>query len=171
MESPPGYHTPRSKIPRILLVCLVSLILLTVIPAGAGYDQPTGPFQVTIVGPAPGARIPEGTETVFQASIQGGGIQPFSYQWSFGDGTTSSEPEPVHVFHPAAGDINENEGVSHVYTVSLTVRDATGQVGTGETTVEIVAAEPGQGGWFSPVIILGIAGAAAVLIFFRRRGR
>src|SRR5207245_11326109 len=36
-----------------------------------------------------------------------------SYHWDFGDGTTSDDPKPVHVFKPSAGDV----------TVRLTVSD------------------------------------------------
>lgn len=39
--------------------------------------------------------------TVAFGSEVSGGIQDYSYQWSFGDGSTSDAPDPVHVFTSA----------------------------------------------------------------------
>ena len=52
---------------------------------------------------------------------------PLSYDWDFGDGSTSALPEPVRVY-AAAG----------TYTVSLTVTDAHGGTDTATETVEVV---------------------------------
>jgi PKD repeat protein len=51
-----------------------------------------------------------------------------SYSWSFGDGSTSTEANPAHVF-AAVG----------VYTVTLTVRDNSGYQGSSSTTVNALS--------------------------------
>ena len=51
-----------------------------------------------------------------------------SYAWDLGDGTTATGPQPTHTY-AAGGD----------YTVSLTVTDALGAVGTTTATVAVVA--------------------------------
>jgi len=54
-----------------------------------------------------------------------------SYHWDFGDGTTSEDPKPVHIFKPSAGDV----------TVRLTVSD--GQLeGHDQVTMLAVPAVP-----------------------------
>jgi PKD repeat protein len=45
--------------------------------------------------------------------VTGGGLGPFTYAWSFGDGQTSTTQNPTHIF-----------AVAGTYTVSLTVTDA-----------------------------------------------
>ena len=52
-----------------------------------------------------------------------------AYRWDFGDGTTASEPSPLHAF-PAAG----------TWAVTLTVTDAEGL--TGSTRRDVVVAPP-----------------------------
>ncbi|PEY36688.1 collagenase [Bacillus pseudomycoides] len=60
----------------------------------------------------------DGTEST------GGNI--VSYLWDFGDGTTSTEANPIHVY--------EKEGA---YTAKLTVKDNRGKVSRGQTTVTL----------------------------------
>lgn len=72
---------------------------------------------------------------------------PLTYEWDFGDGTTSSQPSPSHAYSTAG-----------TYTVKLTVSDSTGLSGTASTQAIVTAggaltAEPG--GPYS-----GVAGAA-----------
>ncbi len=55
--------------------------------------------------------VKEGDSVTFQPDVSGG-FSPFSYQWDFGDGSTSTEEAPVHTYR--------NDGT---YTVSLTVTD------------------------------------------------
>ncbi|WP_410985671.1 collagenase ColA [Bacillus cereus] len=54
-----------------------------------------------------------------------------SYLWDFGDGTTSTEANPTHVY-----------GKEGTYTVKLTVKDNKGKVSRGQTTVTIKKDEP-----------------------------
>ncbi|MCI4318344.1 MAG: PKD domain-containing protein, partial [Thermoplasmata archaeon] len=53
--------------------------------------------------------------TFFQANIVGG-VTPYSYDWSFGDGTTSTWAAPQHVYARPGS-----------YTASVTIRDLSGQ--------------------------------------------
>ena len=72
-----------------------------------------------------------GYETISNEEIQlygiaTGGTQPYTYNWDLGDGTSSNEQNPVHVYN--------SEGV---YTVTLTVTDSVGDTAsdTAEVTV------------------------------------
>jgi PKD repeat protein len=66
--------------------------------------------------------------TVQFTSLESGGSVPFTYDWAFGDGTTSNLPDPSHAF-TAAGN----------YAVTLQVTDAAGENATwsGGTTIEV----------------------------------
>jgi PKD repeat protein len=55
-----------------------------------------------------------------------GGAAIVSYLWDFGDGFTSTAPNPVHPF-----------AASGTYTVTLTVTDSVGRVGRGTTSVTV----------------------------------
>ncbi|MEN1938677.1 collagenase ColA [Paenibacillus sp. 102] len=54
-----------------------------------------------------------------------------SYLWDFGDGTTSTEANPTHVY-----------GKEGTYTAKLTVKDNKGKVSRGQTTVTVKKDEP-----------------------------
>ncbi|WP_163407529.1 PKD domain-containing protein [Flavobacterium ajazii] len=62
-----------------------------------------------------------GTPVTFSAIVNGSA--PFSYKWEFGDGKTSTDINPSHVF-TAVGCGTQN------FSVKLTVTDATGQTGS-----------------------------------------
>jgi PKD repeat protein len=66
--------------------------------------------------------IKAGDSVTFQANLSGG-FSPYSYEWDFGDGATSTEEMPVHKYR--------NDGT---YTVKLTVTDDRG--GTVDQTRE-----------------------------------
>src|SRR5213594_1567674 len=57
-----------------------------------------------------------------------------SYHWDFGDGTTSEDPKPVHVFRPSAGDV----------TVRLTVSDGQLEGHDQVTMLAVPAVPPGR---------------------------
>ena len=83
-----------------------------------------------IVGPS---NAMAGELVIFNGRASGG-VPPYSYFWDFGDGTTSTEENPHHVY--------ERPGT---YTVTLTVTDSRGNEATdtmqvtvkGETTTEV----------------------------------
>jgi len=59
------------------------------------------------------------------------GIPPYSYYWDFGDGSTSNEQNPIHVYNTAG-----------TYAITLTVTDAFSQSDSYETTINIIANQP-----------------------------
>jgi hypothetical protein len=65
-----------------------------------------------------GRYVMGGDEVVFVAEIIGG-FAPYTYEWDFGDGNTSTEEVPAHAYS-SAGE----------YTVSLTVTDDRGNTDT-----------------------------------------
>ncbi len=62
--------------------------------------------------------IDEGEEVQFTSQITGG-FAPFSYEWDFGDGTTSTNVSPAHQYK-----------LPGKYTVTLKVRDSRGNTDT-----------------------------------------
>jgi PKD repeat protein len=66
-----------------------------------------------------------GTETWFTASVSGG-KKPYSYLWEFGDGETSTDANPSHVYDSVGK-----------YTVSLTVTDSNDKVRSDVATVDV----------------------------------
>jgi microbial collagenase len=61
-----------------------------------------------------------------------------SYLWDFGDGTTSTEANPTHVY-----------GKEGTYTARLTVKDDKGKLNRGQTTVTVKKDEPAGHGFDS----------------------
>ncbi|RLB58690.1 MAG: hypothetical protein DRI34_04105 [Deltaproteobacteria bacterium] len=68
--------------------------------------------------------------TVQFSSAVSGGNQPLSYSWDFGDGSSSSEPQPSHLY-AQDGD----------YTAVLTVSDADGDSATAQVDITAIAPE------------------------------
>ena len=65
-----------------------------------------------------GRHVTGGDEVIFVAEIIGG-FAPYTYEWDFGDGDTSTEEIPAHAY-----------GSAGEYTVSLTVTDDRGNTDT-----------------------------------------
>lgn len=78
-------------------------------------------------------RVKEGEEIQFYAEI-GGGFAPYSYEWDFGDGTTSTSDYPTHAY--------KDDGS---YTVSLKVTDDRGNSDT-EIRSDYITVTPGWSG-------------------------
>jgi PKD repeat protein len=70
-------------------------------------------------------RAPRSTPIPFQGDATGG-LAPYSYYWTFGDGSTSNQEDPTHQY--------ANNGN---YTVTLTVTDAYGTTDTYSTYADI----------------------------------
>ena len=64
--------------------------------------------------------VKEGQKIQFYASVSGG-FSPYTYEWDFGDGETSTETNPAHIYN-SGGD----------FTVSLKVTDDKGTIETYE---------------------------------------
>ena len=73
--------------------------------AVASVDKLYGPSPLNVQFTGSSSRDPEG--------------QPLSYHWNFGDGTTSTQANPTHIFTTATN-------APANYTVTLTVRDSQG---------------------------------------------
>jgi PKD repeat protein len=76
------------------------------------------------------SRVKEREQVVFYSEIAGG-FAPYSYEWDFGDGTTSTGENPSHIY--------KNDGE---YTVTLTVTDDRGNTDT-ETRSNYITVLPG----------------------------
>lgn len=88
-----------------------------------GVSPPISPPSITV---SPAVPIP-GTPAQFNSSFQGG-VGPFTHSWRFGDGGTSSMPNPSHTFH-----------ADGLYVVSLWVNDSAGHTATASIQVHVYA--------------------------------
>ncbi len=99
----------------------------------------------------------------FDASGSSDNVAIVSYEWDFGDDTSGTGETTTHIY-----------GDPGTYTVTLTARDAAGNIDTDSMTVS-VEAEPFQ---ISPLVVTiaiigavaAIAGVAALLFWRRRAG-
>jgi PKD repeat protein len=107
--------------------CLI-LILAATLGAGCKKDP---------VPPAPKADFTMDSQTVSAMTVQQGTHLPLvsnsensvSYLWDFGDGTTSTDKELIHVFEKAG-----------TFNVSLTVKSPGGQTSTAKKQVKVLTA-------------------------------
>ncbi|MFH1650850.1 MAG: DUF4349 domain-containing protein [Chloroflexota bacterium] len=76
------------------------------------------------------SRVKKGEDIRFESQVAGG-FTPYSYQWNFGDGATSTDRFPLHSYQ-STGD----------YTVTLTVTDDRGN-SVPETRVDYITVLPG----------------------------
>ena len=85
------------------------------------------------------ARVKQREEIQFYARVSGG-FPPYSYEWDFGDGSTSTDEVPTHAYKTPGS-----------YTVSLTVTDDRGNTET-ETRTGYIVVLPG---WSAGIIASG----------------
>lgn len=109
--------------------------VMTAVRAGAlqvvAQGPPNAPPVAVIAGPRSGE---VGTPLVFdgsQSSDPDG--DPLTYEWSFGDGATAAGVAATHAYAGASGS---------PFTVTLTVRDGRGGVGTAQQTVAVSMPPP-----------------------------
>jgi PKD repeat protein/glucose/arabinose dehydrogenase/type 1 glutamine amidotransferase len=122
------------------------------------YDY-TGGAPTPSAGPV---AIPVGDNEVKFRRAASGGV---SWEWDFGDGETSTEPNPVHRY-----------GEAKQYAVKLTVTYADGSKDSSSTTVDVIAAkdtaaptttaafnpaQPGDGGTYNRVVEVALTAADA----------
>lgn len=94
------------------------------------FGNSTPPTAVTISSPT--ATAPSGSSTyTFNATVSGG-IAPYTYAWSFGDGGTSTSAPPVTYTYATPG----------TYTATLTVSDSCVPANTARATFTITAPAP-----------------------------
>ncbi|HVQ01426.1 MAG TPA: PKD domain-containing protein [Candidatus Thermoplasmatota archaeon] len=92
------------------------------------------------------------------------GQPPFTYEWKFGDGTTSSQQNPTHAYTKAG-----------TYEYNLTVIDQASSKAYYSGSIEIVS-EGGGGGASSPllvflavIIVIAAIGIVVLVMIIRRR--
>jgi len=93
------------------------------------------------------------------------GQPPYSFEWNFGDGTTSNEQNPTHIYAKAG-----------TYTYNLTVTDQANAKAYQSDTIEITSEGNGDGIASSPlllflavIIIIAAIGIVVLVIIIRRR--
>ncbi len=99
-----------------------------------------------------------------------GGQGPYSYIWTFGDGTISAEANPHHTY-----------GYPGTYAVTVTVTDSQGHTDTAYTLLTVSGSNPPPGGGFFPTLgnpflwipIVAVVAAVVVGVAFvsKRRRR
>ncbi|NLX48300.1 MAG: PKD domain-containing protein [Methanospirillum sp.] len=125
-----------------------------------GSDSLTQPGYITINASRPPlanftANVTAGTAPLAVGFTDESTNDPVAWTWEFGDGNTSAERNPVHVY-TAAG----------TYTVALTVATAGGQTGTANRTglievrapLAVTSITPNAGAGGSTVAVTGLAG-------------
>jgi len=85
-------------------------------------------------------RVKEGQKVQFTIRQIAGGFAPYSYEWDFGDGNTSTDKAPTHAYKTADS-----------YTVSLKVTDDRGNTDA-ETRHDYITVLPG---WSAGIIASG----------------
>ena len=102
-----------------------------------------------------------GTTVSFDASASTGNI--LTYEWDFGDETTETGITTSHTYHETG-----------TYTVTLTVKDVTGNNNTDQLTVTVIADDALPVGASSPWIS-ALAGVIVIVmvaaIFWKRKAR
>ncbi len=108
--------------------------------------NPTVSVAPTSVPSAP----PAGALVAFLSGLSGG-ASPYTFNWTFGDGSSSAAPAPTHTFAHAGS-----------YTVHLTVTDDLGATATG-SFVETVGAAPSTSSGGGSVSLTSGTGLALLL--------
>jgi hypothetical protein len=93
------------------------------------------------------------------------GQPPYSFEWKFGDGTTSSEQNPTHIYTKAG-----------TFTYNLTVSDQANAKAYQSDTIKITGEGDGNGITSSPlllflavIIIIAAIGIVVLVVIIRRR--
>jgi parallel beta-helix repeat protein len=90
-----------------------------------------------------------------------GGASPYTYSWAFGDGGTSTQKNPSHVYNSTG-----------TFTVTVTVTDSASHTAQWTTTLTVTS---GGGTSWLPIALVGIVAAVAVgtamMLLMRRKGK
>ena len=103
----------------------------TTAKAGADGDEE---YELDVIAEADPDEGAPPLKSQFTASVEEEEGGPFTFKWDFGDGTTSTEQNPAHVYEK----IGE-------YTATLTVTDSKGNKGTDEIDI-FVETDEDEGG-------------------------
>lgn len=127
---PPLPAPPEATVPflsagtkRRLAISAVVVVAVVIIASALGYvyyHQPvrgTGSVSATTIGAGQGVHF---------AYVPSHGVSPFTYAWSFGDGTFSAEPNPQHTYNEPG-----------TYMPQVTVSSSGGETTIWTTTVVV----------------------------------
>src|SRR5947207_605303 len=113
------------------------IVVLTVKDGGSPQQTVTSQQSVTVTSPPPPPlsasftfkpSSPDAGQAVSFTGSASGGVSPYSYSWSFGDGGTASGSLVSHTFQSAG-----------TYTVILTIKDSAGQIAKSSQTITVNA--------------------------------
>jgi PKD repeat protein len=91
--------------------------------ARCGYSVQGIPLNVSVSANPKSGNVP--LEVSFSSQVSGG-VSPYSYRWSFGDGSSSSDQKPAHSYQKPGS-----------YTATLTVIDNSGSQQSASVTVTV----------------------------------
>jgi len=112
-------------------------LTLTVKDSSSSQQTVTSQQSVTVTSPPPPPlsasftfkpSSPDAGQAVSFTGSSSGGVSPYSYSWSFGDGGTASGSQVTHTFQSAG-----------TYTVILTIKDSAGQIAKSSQTITLNA--------------------------------
>src|SRR5205807_1198135 len=108
---------------------------LTIIDSSVPPQSTTSQQTITVRSPPPLSASftftpssPDAGQAVSFTGSVSGGVSPYSYSWSFGDGGTASGSLVSHTFQSAG-----------TYTVILTIKDSAGQIAKSSQTITVNA--------------------------------
>ena len=134
-----------------------------------GYYMDTAPDELISVD-AGGPYTGEAGENIDFSGYAYLGMPPYTYEWNFGDGETSTEKNPTHSYETAGN-----------YTLTLIVTDSAGSTANDTTTVSITGGETPNGGdnnqdepddglilFVAVIAIIAIMGVIVIIFIVRR---
>jgi len=92
-------------------------------------------YELDVIAEAEPDEGPPPLKVQFTASVEEETGGPFTFKWDFGDGSNSTEQNPVHTY----AKVGE-------YTATLTVTNQKGNKGTDEVDIFVETEEEGGGG-------------------------
>src|SRR5213078_2845617 len=150
-------HRERRGLMRSILLRAGLTVSLVTFAACGGSEQPTAPAATPTTASKPMAAVTTTTleeeyeldviaeaepdegapplKVQFTASVEEESGGPFSFSWDFGDGSKSTEQNPVHTY----AKVGE-------YTATLTVTNQKGNKGSDEIDIFVETDEEGSGG-------------------------
>ena len=162
-------HGQRRGVRVAAATLLLFLPLLAGVGGGASGTAPpaSSPLAVSLSFADAGGNwnCERGSETIDLASHATGGVAPYTYAWSFGDGTpTSVAADPVHTY---AG--------PGPFRVNLTVQDAAGGTANSSMlvswTIPLGCTAPVTTSWMGYVLYGGLLAGVLVAVLLAIRWR
>ena len=121
------------------------------------------PLELTVTGSASSSNGTKPLSVSFTC-LPDGGVSPYTYHWTFGDGGTSTQQNPSHIYNTAGS-----------FEVVVTVTDSA--FDSKQWIREIIVNEPAGGGTLDVLVVSSLVAAiasvnvAAIYLIKRRRKR